>query len=185
MFRFISHLDLIGVFLKAGRSAGIPFRYTKGFNPKPKFTLPFPLALGIESGYELGEVIVNEDMDAENFRSVYNERLPEDLKICRSMISTNKKSIASNNFYHDYEIKGGCNGLEEIASGLVGIQEMPSFGKTAEQHYSVSKTKVHLRLAGDKSIKNVFELNNMSFLDFNIKRIMIWEFKNFSLSSFF
>jgi radical SAM family uncharacterized protein/radical SAM-linked protein len=185
MFRFISHLDLLGVFVKAGRSAGIPFRYSKGFNPKPRFILPFPLALGIESGYELGEVIIDGSLDAENFCRMYNERLPDELKVVRSKICNNRKSIASNSFYHDYEIQDGNEDLEKIIAALSGVSEQASFDKKAGQHYFINGTKILLRLPGDRSIKSVFESNNRSFLDYSIKRMMLWEFKNCSLSPFF
>ena len=185
MFRFISHLDLLGVFVKAGRSAGIPFRYSKGFNPKPRFILPFPLALGIESSYELGEVIVDGLIDTENFCMMYNEHLPEELKVIRSKICDHRKSIASNSFYHDYEIQGWSEDPEKITGALSGVGERTSFGEIPEQHYFINDTKILIRLPGARSIKSIFELNNSSFLDYHIKRTMLWEVKNFSLSPFF
>ncbi len=185
MFRFISHLDLLGVFVKAGRRAGIPFRYSKGFNPKPRFILPFPLALGIESGYELGEVILDGSIDTENFCRIYNERLPEELKVVRSKICNHRKSIASNSFYHDYEIQCGNEDLGKITSALSGVSERASFGKIPGQQYFINGTKILLRLQGARSIKSVFEVNSRSFLDHDIKRTMLWELKNGSLLPFF
>ncbi len=50
--RFLGHLDMVNLFHRAFRRADIPLCYSKGFNPKPKFSFPPPLPLGTES---LGE----------------------------------------------------------------------------------------------------------------------------------
>jgi radical SAM family uncharacterized protein/radical SAM-linked protein len=185
MFRFISHLDLIGLYVRAGRSVNIPFRYSKGFNPKPRFILPFPLALGLESVYELGEVIVDEPIEAEHFCNLYNNRLPKELKIIKAKICDNTRSVASKDFYHDYEIKAEDRDSENIVTGLTGISGMMSFSEIPMQQYFKEGDRVLLRLKGDKSIKSVFKDKGGSFLDYSIKRVMIWEFKKDSLFSFF
>jgi hypothetical protein len=59
IYQFISHLDLMNLFIRSGRMARMPFRYSEGFNPKPRFTIPFALPLGVESDYELGEVLLH------------------------------------------------------------------------------------------------------------------------------
>ena len=39
--RFISHLDTVRLFRRACARAGLPVRYSQGFNPQPRIVLPF------------------------------------------------------------------------------------------------------------------------------------------------
>ncbi|HID94683.1 MAG TPA: TIGR03960 family B12-binding radical SAM protein [Candidatus Latescibacteria bacterium] len=50
--RFISHLDLIRVFQRSVRRAGLPIAYSEGFHPHPKISFGPPLALGMEGERE-------------------------------------------------------------------------------------------------------------------------------------
>ena len=50
---WISHLDLMRVFQRAFKRAGLPLTHTKGFNPRPSVSIALPLSLGIESRCEL------------------------------------------------------------------------------------------------------------------------------------
>jgi len=47
--RFISHLDLMRLFQRALRRAGIPVEITKGFSPHPRISIEPAIKLGLES----------------------------------------------------------------------------------------------------------------------------------------
>ena len=51
--RFISHLDLMRLFQRAFKRAGLPLTHTQGFNPRPSVSIALPLSLGAESYCEL------------------------------------------------------------------------------------------------------------------------------------
>lgn len=51
--RFISHLDLMRLFQRAFKRAGLPLTHTQGFNPRPSVSIALPLSLGAESHCEL------------------------------------------------------------------------------------------------------------------------------------
>ena len=65
---YISHLDLMRVFQRAFKRAGLPLTHTQGYNPRPSVSIALPLSLGVESGCELldfdlyGEKIPNEQI---------------------------------------------------------------------------------------------------------------------------
>ena len=65
---YISHLDLMRVFQRAFKRAGLPLTHTKGFNPRPSVSIALPLSLGVESGCELldfeleGQTVSNEEI---------------------------------------------------------------------------------------------------------------------------
>lgn len=50
---YISHLDLMRLFQRAFKRAGLPLTHTKGFNPRPSVSIALPLSLGVESQCEL------------------------------------------------------------------------------------------------------------------------------------
>ena len=65
---WISHLDLMRVFQRAFKRAGLLLTHTQGFNPRPSVSIALPLSVGIESKCELldfdleGEKIANEEI---------------------------------------------------------------------------------------------------------------------------
>ena len=50
---WISHLDLMRLFQRAFKRAGLPLTHTHGFNPRPSVSIALPLSVGVESGCEL------------------------------------------------------------------------------------------------------------------------------------
>ncbi len=50
---YISHLDLMRMFQRAFKRAGLPLTHTQGFNPRPSVSIALPLSLGVESLCEL------------------------------------------------------------------------------------------------------------------------------------
>lgn len=65
---WISHLDLMRLFQRAFKRAGLPLTHTQGFNPRPSVSIALPLSVGVESSCELldfdlyGEKIPNEEI---------------------------------------------------------------------------------------------------------------------------
>lgn len=50
---YISHLDLMRVFQRAFKRAGLALTHSQGFNPRPTVSIALPLSLGTESVCEL------------------------------------------------------------------------------------------------------------------------------------
>lgn len=50
---WISHLDLMRVFQRAFKRAGLNLKHTQGFNPRPSVSIALPLSVGVESSCEL------------------------------------------------------------------------------------------------------------------------------------
>ena len=50
---YISHLDLMRLFQRAFKRAGLPLTHTQGFNPRPSVSIALPLSVGVESHCEL------------------------------------------------------------------------------------------------------------------------------------
>ena len=58
---WISHLDLMRLFQRAFKRAGLPLTHTQGFNPRPSVSIALPLSVGVESTCEL----LDFDLDGE------------------------------------------------------------------------------------------------------------------------
>ncbi len=58
---WISHLDLMRLFQRAFKRAGLPLTHTQGYNPRPSVSIALPLSVGIESCCEL----LDFDLDGE------------------------------------------------------------------------------------------------------------------------
>lgn len=50
---WVSHLDLMRLFQRAFKRAGLPLTHTQGFNPRPSVSIALPLSVGVESVCEL------------------------------------------------------------------------------------------------------------------------------------
>jgi radical SAM-linked protein len=50
---WISHLDLMRLFQRAFKRAGLSLTHTQGFSPKPSVSIAMPLSVGVESVCEL------------------------------------------------------------------------------------------------------------------------------------
>ncbi len=77
--RFLSHRNTMDVLERAIRSAGLPARYSEGFNPHMKLSMGPALALGIESRDEVFDVEGVAPFPADAPRRI-NEKLPPGLE---------------------------------------------------------------------------------------------------------
>lgn len=79
--KYIAHLDLMRVFERALRRAGIAMAYTEGFNPRPKISFGFALAVGTEGEQEYVDIEVRCDLDLGETLSRLQEQLPPGIRL--------------------------------------------------------------------------------------------------------
>ena len=75
--RYISHLDLMRLFQRAFKRAGLPLTHTQGFNPRPSVSIALPLSLGVESRCELLDFDLEVPVDCGEIREKLNASLVE------------------------------------------------------------------------------------------------------------
>jgi radical SAM-linked protein len=119
---YISHLDMMRLFLRVLRMSGLRPAYSRGFNPHPKMSFALPLPLGIYSVCELFEFETPGGAESASFlRSsvdIVNERLPEGVRVkawCQKPESI-IKSLASCVDAAVYEFM--CDGITEAPGKL-------------------------------------------------------------------
>lgn len=79
--KYISHLDLMRLFMRALRRADLPIKMTEGFSPHPKLSIKRALKLGLESDYEEASIVLKEFVKPEEFKERFQKQLPEGIQI--------------------------------------------------------------------------------------------------------
>lgn len=82
--RFVSHLDLIRLFQRASRRAGLGVAMTKGFSPRLKIAITRALKLGVESKSEEIVFYMDEDLKPQDFMEALNRQLPSGITIWKA-----------------------------------------------------------------------------------------------------
>jgi radical SAM-linked protein len=86
--RYIAHLDLTRVFERAIRRAGINMSYTEGFNPRPKISFGFALAVGTEGEREYVDIDIQYDLDLGEVLARIQEQLPPGIRLLQGRVLT-------------------------------------------------------------------------------------------------
>lgn len=79
--KFISHLDLMRTVQKIIKRSGLPIEYSKGFNPHMSLSFAQPLAVGVYSSGEYMDIVLTEDLEADEVRKNLNNSCPMGVKI--------------------------------------------------------------------------------------------------------
>lgn len=67
--------------LRTFRRSGLPIWYTEGFNPHPYYSFALALSLGYESGCEILDFNLNEDIPFDVIRDKLNAVMPEGMRV--------------------------------------------------------------------------------------------------------
>jgi radical SAM-linked protein len=125
---WISHLDLMRLFQRAFKRAGLPLTHTQGYNPRPSVSIALPLSVGVESKCELLEY----ELEGENkpthkeIVSRLNEALVDGVRVIHSYDNCAKiKNLAFLDATVDLEYDRGIPaGAEEAIRQLFSRQEI-------------------------------------------------------------
>lgn len=89
--RYISHLDLLRLFGRASRRAGLPLALTEGFNPHPKIKVEPALKLGLESGDLRAEIALNEKISSDEVQKRLEKELPAGISVTGVTLITDER----------------------------------------------------------------------------------------------
>lgn len=99
--KYISHLDLNRCMQRAFKRSGLPVWYTEGFNPHIYITFALPLSLGYESGCEIMDFSLTEEVPEEKILSALNAAVPDGLSILKVYTPETKHTDIA---FAEYEI---------------------------------------------------------------------------------
>ena len=80
---YISHLDLMRVFQRSFRRAGLMLKHTQGFTPHAMVSIALPLSVGVSSGCEMldYELAEGQEVPVSQVAQRLNEVLPEGIRV--------------------------------------------------------------------------------------------------------
>lgn len=88
---WISHLDLMRLFQRAFKRAGLPLKHTQGFNPRPFVSIALPLSVGVESICELLDFELDGgSFTTEQILAGLNENLVDGIRVLQVVESGRK-----------------------------------------------------------------------------------------------
>jgi radical SAM family uncharacterized protein/radical SAM-linked protein len=88
--RYFGHLELVNIFQRALKRAGIAVRFSEGFHPKPKISFDDPLPVGIESQQEQFVITVPDIVRPRDVKAALNGQLPAGLEISDCQLAPKK-----------------------------------------------------------------------------------------------
>ncbi|MCH7814813.1 MAG: DUF2344 domain-containing protein [Planctomycetes bacterium] len=82
--RYLSHRDVLRMFSRALARADLPVRYTAGFNPRPRLSIPLPRSVGVASDAERLVLELTEAVDPQTVVARLGPQLPAGFALTRA-----------------------------------------------------------------------------------------------------
>jgi|YelNatPaOPRAMG01_1025707.scaffolds.fasta_scaffold00378_21 radical SAM-linked protein len=128
--KYISHLDLMRLWERLLRRAGIPLAYSQGFTPHPKITVASPLPVGFEGLREVMEITLTSPTSPQEFEAKVRPCLPEGLDIVQVEVAEDEAlSLPQRVMASEYEVfLPDCREKEKLAQAveeLMGKSSLP------------------------------------------------------------
>lgn len=90
--KYISHLDLSSVIIRAMKRTKLPIWQTEGYNPRTYVTFMLPLSLGQEGEHEAMDFRMLEDVPTDEIRDRLNAALPADIRVTEVTVPKDKNT---------------------------------------------------------------------------------------------
>jgi len=104
--KFLSHLDLMRLWERAFRRAGIPLAYSEGFTPHAHIALAAPLLVGVTSEAELMDVSLSKWVSPQTVTTKIEKQLPRGITLLDvRTVGLNVPSLQSQVKFVDYKVE--------------------------------------------------------------------------------
>lgn len=128
--KYVSHLDMMRMWDRTLRRAGIEVIHSEGFTPHPKIALGAPLPIGTTSEAELMDVHLAKPVSPHHFIKTVSAQLPQGLSILEvEQVPIAGPSLQSRMRFAEYrvELKAGLDrhGLQEKIDSLMRADTFP------------------------------------------------------------
>jgi len=122
--RCFGHLELVNLFTRAIRRAGIPIKFSEGFHPMPKISFGDPLPIGMESEKEDVYLTVSSETNPADVPFLLNPLLPEGI-VLHEWLSENEMNPSGQSRPHLYRVTLKEGAFDETRlSAFVKMTEM-------------------------------------------------------------
>lgn len=157
---YISHLDLMRMFQRAFKRAGLPLTHTKGYNPRPSVSIALPLSLGVESGCELLDFeLEGEGRSPDEICALLNASLIDGVRVLKVYEEMSKlKNLALLDCVVTLEYDNGIPEraiprIEELFARQEVIVEKKGKNGATEQNIIPMIRKLMIQPSGDKELE--------------------------------
>ena len=157
---YISHLDLMRLFQRAFKRAGLPLTHTHGFNPRASVSIALPLSVGVESRCELLDFeLETDEVSCDEIRERLNSALVDGVKVLSVYTDGGKiKNLAYLDCVVSLEYDGGIPaGAKEKITALFSREEVTVEKKSkngiVEQNIIPMIRKLTVAAAGENTLE--------------------------------
>lgn len=135
--RFVSHLDMLRLFQRAFRRAGLPLVYSQGFNPHPLISFATALAVGATSDSEYLDVVLSKKISTQEFKDRVNAVLPLGISVAeaidaedsrKSLTTIMRSATYEVNIITEDRIDGLADAVEKLLSGEIIVTKRTKGG---------------------------------------------------------
>jgi radical SAM-linked protein len=128
--KFLSHLDLMRLWERALRRAGLPLAYSEGFTPHPQIALAAPLLVGVTSDVELMDVSLSRWISPQSFVAQIEKQLPPGIALLEVWpVGPKIPSLQSQVRFVEYrvalETEKECQEVEAALKSFLSKKELP------------------------------------------------------------
>ena len=169
--QYTAHLDLVRTLTKAIVRAGIPVRYSEGFNPHPRFSFATAMSIGLESDYELMDIRIDKPVDTSALTLALRAALTEECYIEESYFPERKfTDIAYSSYTITLSVKEASRALAtQVKEALereriIVFKRSKSGDKDTDIASSIKSTEVSC-CDGAIRINAVLTADNAGFLN--------------------
>jgi radical SAM-linked protein len=153
--KYLSHLDLMRLWERALRRAGLDLSYSEGFSPHPRISLAAPLAVGVTGDAELMDVFLGRRLSPGAFIEKIAPQLPLGISVIEvSPVKPDAPSLQSRLRFAEYEVSldgmPAAAQVEERIKALLARESFPWHHSrdTGERFYDLRPLINMLWLAG-------------------------------------
>lgn len=111
--RYLSHRDEIRMLERALVRAGWPLKYSQGFNPQPRMSLPLPRPVGMCSASELALVELSEATAREALADSLGRQLPQHARVLDVIVPATHRSPQPRTAEYECELSAGDAAIAE------------------------------------------------------------------------
>lgn len=163
--KFLSHLDLMRLWERALRRAGLPLAYSEGFTPHPQIALAAPLLVGVTSDAELMDVSLSRWISPQSFQAQIEKQLPRGISLLDVWpVGPNIPSLQSQVRFVEYrvevETEKGCQEVETALKSFLSMKELQwhHHRDTGDRYYDLRVLVDDLRLTDFRDSLCVLEM---------------------------
>jgi radical SAM-linked protein len=123
--RFLSHHDMMRLWERALRRAGLPIRMSQGYNPRPKLSLPEPRSVGVASEDEILEFELADWVNPDGICDALAGRLPEGVEVAGVELLRPSEKARPIEVAYRAELAEPCPDLADRVARLLERREAP------------------------------------------------------------